>query len=62
MSEKLAYPSITWTTPLLTRTLGVRTLAELMKTVPFSIVIVTLAPLTVLSVVLLRLLLYPTVP
>ena len=47
---------------MLTRTFGVTTLAKLTKTLPFPMVIVTLAPLTVLSVVLLRMLLYPTVP
>jgi len=53
----LRTPSITCTTPLLTKTLGVTTFAELTKTLPSSIVIVTLAPLTVGSVALLSIVL-----
>jgi len=45
--------SITWTTPPAMSTFGVITLAELTKTLPSSIVIVTFAPLTVVKVVLL---------
>jgi len=44
-------PSMTWTTPLDTRTSGRITLAEFTKTVPFVTVMVTLPPLTVGRVV-----------
>jgi hypothetical protein len=56
------YLSITWTTPLATRTLGVTTFAELTKTVPFSTVMVTFPPPTVFNVVFVSRGLYPTVP
>ena len=61
-SEGETYPSITWTTPLATRTLGVITFAELTNTVPFSTVIVKFSPPTVFKVVFVSKGLYPTVP
>ena len=44
--------SMTWTTPLATRTSGVTTLALLTKMVPLLVVMVTLAPHMVFSMVL----------
>jgi len=57
------YPSITCTTPPATSTFGVTTLALFTKTLPLlSILIFTLPPARVPSVVLDSKLLYPTVP
>jgi len=54
--------SMTWTTPPAIKTSGTVTRAELTKTDPLTIEIVTLSPLTVSRVVLVKMLLYPTVP
>lgn len=57
------YLSMTWTTPLATRTSGMRTLALLTNTLPPEIEILTLSPVKVVSVwPFLRAELYPTVP
>lgn len=51
---RISYLSMTWTTPLATRTSGMMTFAEFTKIDPSSTVIVTLPPLTVVNVVLLN--------
>jgi hypothetical protein len=54
--------SITCTTPLATKTSGVITFALFTYTFPFSMVMVTFSPFTVVNVVFVKVVLYPTVP